>query len=134
MFSSVRAGISALAERGRGASGFVLAFADQPAVLSATIRTLVEAFHANTPPLAIPQHAGQRGHPLVISAALMGEIVALGPTDTLRTIVHRHLANAALVNVDDRSVLDDLDTPEEFARAQAAYGAPPPDTSGRKIL
>jgi len=35
--------------------------------------------------------------------------------------------------VDDRSVLDDLDTPEEFARAQAAYYAAPPGISGPQI-
>jgi CTP:molybdopterin cytidylyltransferase MocA len=133
MLSSVRAGILALAERGGGPAGFVLAFADQPAVLSATIRALVESFQVKRPALAIPQYAGKRGHPLVVSAALMPEIAALGPADTLRTIVHRHLAGAALVNVDDRSVLDDLDTPEEFARAQAAYYAAPPGISGPQI-
>jgi len=133
MLSSVRAGISALAARGGRPEGFVLAFADQPAVLSSTIRALVGAFHAQKPPLALPQFAGRRGHPLVISAALMPEIAALGPAGTLRDVVHRHLPQAALVTVDDRSVLDDLDTPEDFARAQAADRAAPPGGQGQKI-
>ena len=133
MLSSVRAGISALSHRSSPPPGFVLAFADQPAVLSGTIRSLVEAFDAQRPPLAIPMYAGRRGHPLVISAALMPEIAALGPDDTLRTVVHRHLPGAALVSVDDRSVLDDLDTPEDFARAQAQYGVSPSGAADQKI-
>ena len=132
MLSSIRAGISALFDRGKPPPGFVLAFADQPAVLSATIRALVEAFGAKNPPLALPQYAGRHGHPLVLSAALMPEIAALAPPETLRTIVHRHLPRAVLVTVDDRSILDDLDTPEDFARLQAAYHASPPGDSGRK--
>ena len=126
MLSSVRAGISALAARGGRPEGFVLAFADQPAVLSSTIRALVAAFQAQKSSLALPQYTGRRGHPLVLSTALMPEIAALGPAETLREVIHRHLPRAALVTVDDRSVLDDLDTPEDLARAQAAFLISPP--------
>jgi molybdenum cofactor cytidylyltransferase len=127
MLSSLRAGIAELSRRNVRPPGFVLAFADQPAVLSSTVHTLVRGFNAENPPVAIPEYAGKRGHPIILSMALANEIAALAPHETLRTVVHRHLAQAALIKVDDRSVLDDLDTPADFARAQAACSASPPD-------
>jgi molybdenum cofactor cytidylyltransferase len=124
MLSSLRVGIRTLFDRPTPPTGFLLAFADQPAVLSATIRALVASFHAHHPPLAIPLFADRRGHPLLISSTLIPEIAALDPADSLRTVVHRHLPRAVLVTVDDPSVLDDLDTPEDLARARQALGDP----------
>lgn len=132
MLSSVHAGIGALAAGASGGNGLVLAFADQPAVLSPTVRTLVKAFAATHPPLAIPRYQGRRGHPLVFSGVLVPEIQALCGQETLRTVVHRHLAEAVLVEVDDPSVLEDLDTPEDFARAQARHQQSAPGEAGRK--
>ena len=56
----------------------------------------------------------------------MPEILALPETLTLRTVVHQHLPRAALVPVDDPSVLEDLDTPADWAQAQVRY-----DSAGR---
>ncbi len=117
MLSSVRTGLRALPE----APGFLLAMADQPAVASSTIRALAAGFQERKPPLVIPVYAGRRGHPVVISQALQGEIAALGPQDTLRTVVQRHLAQAMLLGVKDRFVVEDLDTPEDFAQARRRY-------------
>jgi molybdenum cofactor cytidylyltransferase len=130
MLSSLRAGIAALPSQSSPASparlapaGFILAFADQPAVLSITIRVLVAAFHQSNPPIVLPTHVGRRGHPLVLSEDLVPEIFALSETQTLRTVVHQHLPRAALVPVDDPSVLEDLDTPVDWARAHARFAS-----------
>jgi molybdenum cofactor cytidylyltransferase len=117
----------------KNAVGFLLAFADQPAVLPDTVRELVSGFlqmrgksgavgpaKARTPNLlALPVYRGKRGHPVVISSALIPAIRAIAPGDTLRTVVHQHLGSALLIPVEDSSVLDDLDTPEDFARVEA---------------
>jgi molybdenum cofactor cytidylyltransferase len=124
MVSSIKTGIAALGNL-EGTRGFVLAFADQPAVLSETIGALVRAFLAGNAPLAIPLYQGRRGHPIVLSALLAPEVLGLRASETLRTIVHRHLDRAAIVPVDDPWVLEDLDTPADVARARARYAAPP---------
>jgi len=130
MLSSLRAGIAALPGHSGlapsptdAAPGFILAFADQPAVLSPTVGALVTAFHQSQPPIALPTYAGRRGHPLVLSTLLTPEILALPQTQTLRTVVHQHLPRAVLVPVDDPSVLEDLDTPADWAQAQARYNS-----------
>ena len=117
MLSSLRAGISALPQ---DTPGFLLAFGDQPAVSSETIRSLVELFHAQVPhpPLVLPTYLGKRGPPVVLSCSLVPEIRALEGQETLKIVVHRHLSKAALLAVEDAAILEDLDTPEDFARAE----------------
>jgi CTP:molybdopterin cytidylyltransferase MocA len=118
MLSSVLKGLEAV---GDGCEGFLLAFADQPAVLSATVCALVLGFREKKAEMALPEYLGKRGHPVVLSAKLIPAIRALVPGETLRNVVHNNLAQATLVKVDDASILEDLDTPEDFARAEKRY-------------
>jgi molybdenum cofactor cytidylyltransferase len=118
MLSSVQTGIAALPA---DAKGFILAFADQPAVAPATIHALVERFRQDEPPLTLPTHGGKRGHPVLISATLIPEIQATRDPDTLKTVVYRHLPHVTLVEVPDASIHEDLDTPEDFARVAGKY-------------
>src|SRR5262249_20174905 len=134
MLSSLRAGIDALPPDTRG---FILAFADQPAVSPATLSSLLSAWNSahNSSTateesrsargdLILPTFNGNRGHPVVISSALIPEIRALHEGDSLRSVVHRHLASATFVPVDDPAVLEDLDTPEDFARTVHSAAMP----------
>jgi molybdenum cofactor cytidylyltransferase len=116
MLSSIRAGLSAVPA---GAAGVVLTLADHAAVRAETVGSLVEEFQKSRPPVVLPVYRGRRGHPLVIAAELLPEIRALGASETLRTVIHRHLSEAKLVAVDDPGVVEDLDTPEDWARAEA---------------
>jgi molybdenum cofactor cytidylyltransferase len=116
MISSVTAGMGAVA---RGTAGFVLAFADQPAVKAETVKKLVGQFLEHRTLLAVPVFQGRRGHPIVIGAGLMKEVQDLAPEETLRTVVRRHLGETRMVDVDDEAVLEDLDTPEDWARAKS---------------
>jgi CTP:molybdopterin cytidylyltransferase MocA len=117
MLSSLKVGVQSLPP---DAPGFLLAFADQPAVQPATIRALItELSSANRPSLVLPTHLGKKGHPVVLSSSLIPAIHAIPPGGTLRDVVHQHLSSAALVAVADPSIHDDLDTPQDFARAEA---------------
>jgi molybdenum cofactor cytidylyltransferase len=130
MLSSLKIGLQQLQSTGPNHAGFLLAFADQPAVLPRTISTLVERLLLDAPPVVLPTFQGRKGHPLVLSARLIPEIAALHPSDTLRTVIQKHLPLAALIPVDDPAILEDLDTPADLARAQARLSAsapvPPP--------
>ena len=126
MLSSVQTGIRALPADGRG---FLLAFADQP-VRPHSVRAIVEGFQSANAPLSLPLFGGKRGHPVVISQSLAPAILALASHQTLRAVVQEHLSRAAMIPVDDPWVLEDLDTPEDFARAQSRLGAEPAEVMG----
>jgi molybdenum cofactor cytidylyltransferase len=62
-------------------------------------------------------HHGKRGHPAVFGAALFAELADPSLEGGARTVVHRHLDRALLVDVEDAGVLTDIDTPEAYAAA-----------------
>lgn len=84
--------------------------ADLPALLPATVRTVLEAGS----PLAVPSYRGHRGHPLVISPELIPEIRTLHLEVGLRELLDRHLEKLRVIEVDDPGAVRDVDTPEDY--------------------
>ncbi|HLJ56581.1 MAG TPA: nucleotidyltransferase family protein [Chthonomonadaceae bacterium] len=118
MLSSVKAGVAALPE---GCPAFFLALGDQPLVRSATLDALANRWDAESRPIAIPTYEGRRGHPVLISARFAGEILALGETETLKTLINRHEDLISESVVDDPGAVSDVDTPDEYERALALW-------------
>jgi molybdenum cofactor cytidylyltransferase len=119
MLSSVQAGVRAVAGRAHAgrADAVVLSLVDQPGVLPATVRSLVDAWRQTAAPIVSPLHAGRGGHPVVIAARLFDEILALVPGDSLQTLMRRHDAVRLRLPVADPAVLADIDTPADYQQA-----------------
>lgn len=108
MASSVIAGLRAVHECCRGV---MICLADQPLVSTASCRRLLEQ-HANAPGLiTIPLFEGKKGHPVILPLSLAAELETGG---TLRDVISRHQDRVHLVEVSDRGVLLDMDTPEDY--------------------
>ncbi len=114
MLSSVQAGAAQV----RAGRFFVLP-GDMPRVRPQTLARLLDA--AASSAIAVPAFAGRRGHPALLSAALLPGLLAEPAASSLGAFIRRR--GAAIVDVDDPGVLDDLDTPEDLERADAALGA-----------
>lgn len=87
---------------------------DHPRVRPATVKTLIRAAHAHGAHVTLPLHQGRRGHPAVFARALFPELLDPALEGGARTVVHRHLDGARLVEVEDPGVLIDVDTPAEY--------------------
>lgn len=87
---------------------------DHPAVRPETVRLLVDEARRRNASLALPIHRGERGHPAVFARALFAELLDPQLEGGARTVVHRHLDTAHLVETDDPGVLVDVDTPAEY--------------------
>lgn len=114
---SLRRGLAVLAARAPGSGALVLTV-DRPHVRPATAAALAAAWRASPSQVWQPTFAGERGHPLVWPAALLAELVALGPDESPRDLLRRP-AVAALrrgLAVDDPAVLDNLDRPADLTR------------------
>lgn len=105
----------ALAALGDSVAGFAYLPVDHPMVRADTVATLLEAARAPGAALTVPMHDGKRGHPTIFGAALFGELADPALEGGARTVVHRHLPAAVLVEVADAGVLTDIDTPEAYA-------------------
>lgn len=113
MASSLQAGLAALPPDCPAA---LVALGDQPQIREAVVRQVLAAYRSSGALLVAPSYAMHRGHPWLIDRSLWGEVGALGPGETLRSIFDRHRAHLYYVEVDTSSVLRDLDTPEDYRR------------------
>jgi CTP:molybdopterin cytidylyltransferase MocA len=115
MLSSIQAGLRALPAE---AEGFLLFPVDFPVVPAAEVRRLIEAFAARTAVqrIFVPSFARRRGHPVLMEAALAGELLALGLQGSARDIMVAHDREIAYVEAGDDRVLMDMDTPEDYVR------------------
>ncbi len=92
---------------------------DRPHVRVDTLALLL-ATHATAPEHVVqPEHGGRRGHPILLPALVLNDVLALPATDTLRSVVGRADVQRTCVSVDDASVLDNLDTPSDLQRLPA---------------
>lgn len=113
--SSLQTAIRALPPE---AGGALLTLVDHPAVAPATIDAMLERF--TSADLVIPRYEGRRGHPVLLSRALLEEILALPVSSTAKEVVRAHLPGAAFLDVADPGVVQDIDTPEDYERLRYA--------------
>ncbi|MDR3439970.1 radical SAM (seleno)protein TrsS [Telmatospirillum sp.] len=111
MYSSVKAGIQAIAER---CDGCLLLPVDIPLVRPATIESLRRAFLAENAPVIYPVFRGRHGHPPLISRQLFAEILKSDGTGGLCAILARHAEQARTVTVYDEGIHRDMDTPKDY--------------------
>lgn len=107
MLTSVRLGLRAIGE----CDAFFLVPADMPLITESTYRALAAAFDGSAEAL-IPTLCGRRGHPPLISAAMIPEILSDTGEGGLRAVLSRHTVR--LIPVEDRGCTIDLDTPADY--------------------
>ena len=109
--SSLQIGLAATPE----SSGFVFFTpVDACGIELATLRRLFDAARHARPPMLVPRHAGRHGHPVGIDCAIRQELLTLDSSGTARDVIHRHQERTLYVDVDDASVLWDIDTLEDW--------------------
>jgi CTP:molybdopterin cytidylyltransferase MocA len=92
---------------------------DHPGVLETTARSLVSASLRSRFPIVVPLCRGRRGHPAVFSRAVFGELLSADADGGAQVVVRRDEARVLQLEVGDPGVLDDVDTPDDYARLRA---------------
>ena len=115
MLSSIQEGVAAL-----GGTDVLLLVtpADLPNLRAGTVALLLHRMKETGAPLGLPVHQGKRGHPLAIAPALIPEIGTLDLNVGLKQLRDRHEAELLEVEVGDAGVVEDVDTPEDYARSR----------------
>jgi molybdenum cofactor cytidylyltransferase len=67
----------------------------------------------------VPVHQGRGGHPLRLGREWLAEVMTLDPARGLKALLEAHADRVTRLAVDDRAVLVDVDTPEDYARTRA---------------
>jgi molybdenum cofactor cytidylyltransferase len=118
--SSLRAGLKILPERARA---FLIFPVDFPLVRSRDIERLCDVFVKESPAATViaPSFARRRGHPVLVDAAVAPSLLALPEGASARLALAPLAERTRYVEVADDRLLQDMDTPEDYARCLARW-------------
>ncbi len=114
--SSLVAGVAALPT---GVEGVIVALGDMPGVRAEHFDRLIAAFAPQEGrAICIATHGGKRGNPVLLSASLFQDLLALTGDSGARQILGSHQDLVTEVEMGSEAVLVDVDTPEALARVR----------------
>jgi molybdenum cofactor cytidylyltransferase len=120
MLGSVQRAVERMPEE---MEAILIALGDQPQIQPATIRALLGAARGSPRGIFLPTYQGRRGHPALLRARYRQQILALPHTVGLNALIRAHPEDVEEVAQDAPGILEDIDTPEEYARAVRDQGA-----------
>lgn len=113
MLTSIQLGLEA---KMREASAALICLGDQPQIQERSVRAIIEAWNQTKSKIIIPSYEKQRGHPWLIAREYWDEILNMSADKSMRDFLKKHKDNIFYVNVDTPSILQDLDTPEDYLK------------------
>jgi molybdenum cofactor cytidylyltransferase len=113
MLASVKAGL-ATARAIHPTADVLLYPADHPNVEPETIEQLIRASAEFTGRAVMPEFAGKGGHPAIIPAGLVPNILDFSESGGLRQFWLDHANRCVRVPVEDAGVVLDMDTPADY--------------------
>jgi len=127
LLASYQLGIEAILsqerEGGRLHAGVLLALVDQPHVPLTVFQQLLEAIERHPQDLHFPSFRRRRGHPFYLPRACWPTLLALREPATMRDVLAHYDSQTRYVEVDDEAILLDMDTPQDYERLLARFGA-----------
>lgn len=118
MLSSVQCGVRAA----RPDAGYLVCLGDQPGIRAGLIGQVLTAAKGGSG-IVIPCHGGRRGHPVYISGAYADEILRLTGEAGLKAVTRGHPEDTVELEVAEPEILEDMDTPDEYASHLARWNA-----------
>ena len=104
--------------------GIFIALGDQPALRSADIDALIDAFVSRDGgEVVVPTYRGERGNPIVISNTCRRDILAGTRNLGCRKFIEKNPSLVRKLDMSNPAVVIDLDTPEQYASFVAGLSA-----------
>ncbi|MGI6712079.1 MAG: DVU_1551 family NTP transferase [Bacillota bacterium] len=113
MFSSVQTGVDSIED---DVEAFFLLPADHPLITPEVIGKLLEIQLKTGAKIIYPCYKKVRGHPPLISTSLKKSILAWEQTGGLRALLGKKEEEALDVEIEDRGILIDMDTPYDYRK------------------
>jgi molybdenum cofactor cytidylyltransferase len=111
--SSIKAGLRTLPT---GTDGMLLCLIDHPLISITLVDGLIGQFYATRSVIVLPTFEGRRGHPVIFSAALYGELER-APLDVgARSVVWAHDKEVSEFVTTEEGCVVNLNDPETFQR------------------
>jgi molybdenum cofactor cytidylyltransferase len=117
MSTSIQAGLRAITS-----DAAMIVLGDQPFVTTETLDLLIDEYSRSKPSVVIPTFNGFRANPVIVDQSLFAEMMALRGDVGCRAIFGDHMESIVKVPVDDRGVVTDIDTMEDYERVRGGGG------------
>lgn len=114
MLSSIQAALAA--KMADEVDAALICLGDQPQVTERSVRQVCDAFLTSDSPIVVPSYQMHRGHPWLLARPLWDELIALKRPLTARDFLNEHAAQIKYVEMDAPSIIEDLDTPEDYMK------------------
>ena len=98
--------------------GLLLCPVDHPLVSSTLVASLIEAFQQTRAPVTVPLYQGRRGHPVIFSSAVFGELLQAPLEQGARAVVWAHKGEIQEVPTAEEGCVLNLNDPNALLRLQ----------------
>ena len=115
MFSSIRTGLAAAAEKYGNGAGCMIIPVDCPLISISTMRALMSAAERQSDKLFfVPTFEGKKGHPLLVKPAIVQEIIEYDGSNGLKGITDKYPDAMQRIEVHEETCIMDMDTPQAY--------------------
>jgi molybdenum cofactor cytidylyltransferase len=108
--SSIQAGIRVSNEN----SHCMICLGDMPLIQSESYDQLINSSKKNPRSLIVPTYQKKQGNPIIFPPTLRRQILEHTDPEGCKSIVQRHESIQVLIPMDDKGILHDIDTPNQF--------------------
>jgi len=115
MLSSIQMGLNEIKSESQAV---LIALGDQPQVQVISIQKILQEYKLTNAPLIVPSYQMRRGHPWLVTRKLWDEILNIPVGETSRDFLNRHARDIHYVQLDTRTILQDLDTPADYLESR----------------
>jgi len=112
--SSLQVAIRHLESSGGPVDGMLVHLVDHPYIEAKLVNLMIDRFYETKKLIVVPRFQDRRGHPVIFARALFSELLAAGTDQGAKPVVHAHRDDTLEIDTDDKGVLIDIDTPEEY--------------------
>lgn len=95
----------------------LIGLGDQPQVEEEIVRLICETHRNTNSQLIVPSFQMRRGHPWLVAFPFWTELLDMKSPETPRDFLNKHANEIHYVETNTSSILEDLDTPEDYFSA-----------------
>ncbi len=117
MTDSIKVGIASIP---RDVSAVMIVLGDQPQMKLEVVKGVLDIYQKSGAKIIVPSYQFRRGHPWLIERTLWSDLENLNPSFTMRDFLRKHQDEIHYLEVDTPTVLQDLDTPQDYQRLKPA--------------
>jgi len=94
--------------------GILVHLVDHPYIDASLVDRMIQQFYESKKDIVVPRCRGKRGHPVLFSRALFGELLDAPMDQGAKAVVNAHGNETLEIDTDEKGITVDIDTPELY--------------------